>query len=105
MIFGLAKAQSFPEAAGLMCREIGERWIGLLSAVLTTGIATREFRPVAVELHARTIASGLAGLILSTQHFAKFELDPPAPNRLLEEYLQSVVHALTVVTSPESSTL
>ena len=94
MLFGLAKAHSFPDTAGMMCREIGERWRRLLGAVLVTGIQSGEFRPVDIEVQARVIASGLAGMVLSVQHFARFESRAPNPDALLEHYLESVDRAL-----------
>jgi len=94
MLFGLAKAQTFPDAAGMMCRELGERWRRLLGAVLIAGMQRGEFRQVNVELQARVIASGLSGMVIGIQHFAQFELAPPDPDALLAQYLESVDRAL-----------
>lgn len=94
MLFGLVKAASFPGACGMMCREIGDRWRRLLSAVIAAGVDSGEFRPVEVALQSRVLASGLSGLILAARHFAPFESNPPSPDRLLAQYLETVDHAL-----------
>jgi AcrR family transcriptional regulator len=96
MLFGLAQAQTFPDTAAMMCREIGERWRRLLGAVLVAGIESGEFRTVDIELQARVIASGLAGMVISVQHFSRFESRAPDPVALLEQYLESVDRALAV---------
>jgi AcrR family transcriptional regulator len=94
MLFGLVKADSFPGACGVMCREVGERWRRLLSAVITAGMESGEFRPVDAPMQARVLGGALAGLVLKAHHFAPFEPDPPAPDRLLAQYLETVDHAL-----------
>lgn len=94
MLFGLAKAQSFPEAAARMCREIGERFRRLMAGVLEAGVGTGEFRPVASELQARVLGGALAGLMLEARHFSQFERQPPAPDVLLAQFLDTIDHAL-----------
>lgn len=96
ILFGLAKAQSFPDAAGLMCREIGERWRRLLAAVLTDGVQQGEFRPVDVSLQARVIGAGLVGVMIKAHHFAPFENCPPSPQRLFLQYLETIEHSLAI---------
>ncbi len=96
MLFGLAKAQTFPGATGVMCREIGERWRRLVAAVLADGIQRGEFRPVDVVLQARVIGGGLAGLMLGAHHFAPFEKNPPTPDQLFAQYLETIEHSLAV---------
>jgi AcrR family transcriptional regulator len=95
MLFGLAKAQTFPEATGLMCREIGERWRRLLGAVITAGIERGEFRSVDPVLQARIIGTGLFGLLVSVHHFGRFERHPMAPEHLFAQYLDTIDHALS----------
>ncbi len=94
MLSALVKAASFPDAAGMMCREVGDRWKRLLSGVIAGGIESGEFRPVDVGLQARVLASGLSGLVLTARHFAPFESNPPSPDRLITQYLETVDHAL-----------
>lgn len=94
MLFGLVKAARFPGACGMMCREVGDRWRRLLAGVLAAGVESGEFRPLDVGLQARVLAGSLSGLILATRHFAPFESNPPAPDRLLAQYLETVDHAL-----------
>jgi len=94
MLFGLVKAASFPGACGMMCREVGDRWRRLLAGVLAAGVESGEFRPLDVGLQARVLAGSLSGLILAARHFAPFEANPPAPDRLLAQYLETVDHAL-----------
>jgi AcrR family transcriptional regulator len=94
ILFGLVKAASFPGACGVMCREVGERWRRLLTGVIAAGVEHGEFRQVDAALQARVLASGLSGLVLAARHFAPFESHPPAPEKLLEQYLESTDHAL-----------
>ena len=94
ILFGLTKAHDFPEATGLMCREIGERWRRLIGAAITAGIERGEFRSVEAELQARLIGSGLLGMLVGVHHFARFERQPPLPARLFAQYLDTIDHAL-----------
>lgn len=96
MMFGLAKAESFPDATGLMCREIGERWRRLVAAVLTDGVQRGEFRAVDVNLQARVIGAGLLGVMIKGHHFAPFENNPPTPDQLYRQYLETIEHSLAV---------
>jgi AcrR family transcriptional regulator len=96
MLFGLAKAQSFPDATGVMCREVGERWRRLVAAVLTDGIQRGEFRPVEVVLQARVIGAGLLGVMIKGRHFAPFEKNPPTPDQLFTQYLETIEYSLAV---------
>lgn len=96
LLFGLAKAQTFPETAGLMCREVGDRWRRLLAGILTAGIGRGEFRQVNVELQARVLADSLVGMIMGLHHFAPFERNAPDSDALLAQFLETVDHALAV---------
>jgi len=98
MLFGLAKAQSFPETAGLMCREVGDRWRRLLGGILAAGIAQGEFRQINVELQARVLAGSLVGMIMGLHHFGPFERNAPSSDALLAQYLETVDHSLAVPT-------
>lgn len=100
LLFGLAKAQTFPGATGLMCREVGERWRRLMGAVISAGVEAGEFRAVDVEMQARVIGAGLIGLLIGIHHFAQFETNPPAPEQLLARFLDMVDNALSVDPAP-----
>ncbi len=100
ILFGLAQAQTFPEATGLMCRELGERRRRLLGAVLTAGIQRGEFRRVDVALQARIITGGLVGLMLGVHHFSQFEANRPTHDQLFAQFLETIDHSLALETSP-----
>jgi AcrR family transcriptional regulator len=96
ILFGLAQAQGFPEACGLMCRELGERRRRLLGAVLTAGIQRGEFRTVDVALQARVITAGLLGLMLHVHHFSQFESVRPTHDQLFAQFLETIDHSLAL---------
>jgi AcrR family transcriptional regulator len=94
MLFGLTKAQNFPEATACMCREIGERYRRLMAGVLEAGAGTGEFRVVPADLQARVISGCLLGVMLKARHFSQFEQNPPDPDALLAQFLDTIDHAL-----------
>ena len=77
-----------------MCRGTSERWRQVLASVIEAGLMAGEFVRVDPVLQARVVASGLFGLILSVRHFGRFDPNPPDPERLLAQYLDTVDRAL-----------
>lgn len=94
ILFGLAKAKTFPEATGLMCREIGQRYRRLVTGALAAGVRSGEFRPLDPEVQARLLGAGLAGLMLDVKHFSRFDPSSPDADTLFAQFLASVDHAL-----------
>jgi AcrR family transcriptional regulator len=105
MLFGLAKAESFPDASGIMCREIGERWRRLVAAALTDGVQRGEFRAVDVNMQARVIGAGLLGVMIKGHHFAPFENNPPTPDQLFAQYLETIEHSLALPSTHSGDTV
>lgn len=100
MICGMSQAQSHPEASGVMLRETGDRWRRLMSAVLTAGIASGEFRQLDVDIQARIIGAGLKGLAMGTCRLSSQDTTAPQPDALLAQYLDMLDHALAPATLP-----
>lgn len=94
ILFGLVKAKTFPEATGLMCREIGQRYRRLVMGALAAGVRSGEFRPLDPEVQARLLGAGLAGLMLEAKHFSRFDASSPDAETLFAQFLASVDHAL-----------
>lgn len=100
LLVGLVKAATFPQACGMMCRGTSDRWRQVLTSVIDAGVSSGEFVPVDPALQARVVASGLFGLILGVRHFARFEPNPPDPERLLAQYLETIDRALAARPAP-----
>jgi AcrR family transcriptional regulator len=69
----------FPESGRLLCRQLGERWRGVVGRILESGARTCEFRALDPELAARAMSYTLLGVAQKVSTFARF--DPGMPDR------------------------
>jgi AcrR family transcriptional regulator len=73
------EAPEFPESGLLLCRQLGERWRGLVGRILESGARTGEFRTLDPELTARAMSYTLLGVAQKVSTFSRF--DPSMPDR------------------------
>ncbi len=69
----------FPGSGRLLCRQLGERWRGLVGRILESGARTGEFRVLDPELAARAMSYTLLGVAQKVSTFSGF--DPSMPDR------------------------
>jgi AcrR family transcriptional regulator len=74
-----AEVAEFPESGRLLCRQLGERWRGLVGRLLESGARTGEFRALDPELAARAMSYSLLGIAQKVSTFSRF--DPSMPDR------------------------
>lgn len=76
----------FPESGRLLCQQLGERWRRLFGRILQAGMKSGEFRPLDVDVVARTISYAVIGVAEKVSAFQSY--DPGMPER--EAMWQSV---------------
>lgn len=67
----------FPESGRLLCRQLGERWRGLVGRILESGARTGEFRALDPELAARAMSYTLLGVAQKVSTFSGFDSSMP----------------------------
>lgn len=80
------ESAEFPESGRLLCQQLGERWRRIFGEILTAGMKQGEFRPMDVDVAARTISYALVGVAEKVSAFRAY--DPRMPER--EAMWQSV---------------
>jgi AcrR family transcriptional regulator len=71
------EAPEFPESGRLLCRQLGERWRGLVGRILEAGARTGEFRALDPELAARAMSYTLLGVAQKVSTFSRFDASMP----------------------------
>ena len=73
------ESAEFPESGRLLCQQLGDRWRKLFGAILLAGIESGEFRPMDVNVTARTISYAVLGVAEKVSSFRPY--DPQMPER------------------------
>jgi AcrR family transcriptional regulator len=73
------ESAEFPESGRLLCRQLGERWRRLYGRILNAGMRSGEFRPMDVDVAARTISYAVLGIAEKVSAFQSY--DPQMPER------------------------
>ena len=71
------ESAEFPESGRLLCQQLGDRWRGLYGAILTAGIKSGEFRPLDVNVTARTISYAVLGVAEKVSTFRSYDQRMP----------------------------
>jgi AcrR family transcriptional regulator len=80
------ESAEFPEPGRLLCRQLSQRWKKLYSVILREGVASGEFRPLNVNVAARTMSYAILGVAEKVSTFASY--DATMPDR--EEMWQAI---------------
>jgi TetR/AcrR family transcriptional regulator len=67
----------FPESGRLLCQQLGVRWRRLFARILTAGQRSGEFRPLDVDVAARTISYAVIGVAEKVSAFRAYDPDMP----------------------------
>jgi AcrR family transcriptional regulator len=67
----------FPESGRLLCQQLGERWRGLFGRILHAGMKSGEFRPMDVDVAARTISYAVIGVAGKVSAFQAYDAAMP----------------------------
>ncbi len=73
------ESPEFPESGRILCRQLGERWGRIFGQILRSGMEGGEFRPMDVDIAARTISYALVGVAEKVSVFRVY--DPTMPER------------------------
>jgi AcrR family transcriptional regulator len=71
------ESAEFPESGRLLCQQLGDRWRGLYGALLRAGMKSGEFRPLDVNVTARTISYALLGVAEKVSTFRPYDQQMP----------------------------
>jgi AcrR family transcriptional regulator len=72
------ESAEFPESGRLLCQQLGERWRRIFGEILTAGMKHGEFRPMDVDVAARTISYALVGVAEKVSAFRSYDARMPA---------------------------
>jgi len=92
----LAEAANFPELAEFWRREVIERGIGLMSAIIRRGIERGEFRQIELQHAARLCVAPILIIVLWRTTFARFDAEPYDYQGLIDAHLQTLLKGLEV---------
>jgi AcrR family transcriptional regulator len=67
----------FPESGRLLCQQLGERWRALYGRILLAGMKNGEFRPMDVDVAARTISYAVIGVAEKVSAFQPYDSQMP----------------------------
>jgi AcrR family transcriptional regulator len=71
------ESAEFPESGRLLCRQLGDRWRKLYGTILQAGIRSGEFRPLDVNVAARTISYAVLGVAEKVSTFGSYDQQMP----------------------------
>lgn len=71
------ESAEFPESGRLLCQQLGDRWRGLYGALLRAGMKSGEFRPMDVNVMARTISYAVLGVAEKVSTFRPYDQQMP----------------------------
>lgn len=71
------ESAEFPQSGRLLCRQLGERWRRIFGDILRAGMQNGEFRPMDVDVAARTISYALVGVAEKVSAFRAFDARMP----------------------------
>jgi AcrR family transcriptional regulator len=92
----------FPESGRLLCKQLGERWRRLFGGILTAGIKSGEFRPLEVDVVARTISYAVIGVAEKVSAFQAY--DPDMPEReAMWQMVREMVDRFVLVKLPRAA--
>ncbi len=100
----VAEAGNFPELAAWYHQEVAERGHRLFCAVLRSGIARGEFRPVDIEATAHVIACPMAFRAIWTHSLGRYETPALADERFYHTYFSLVLAGLRAEGEREART-
>jgi len=71
------ESAEFPDSGRLLCQQLGDRWRGIFVRILRAGMEGGEFRPMDVDVAARTISYALVGVAEKVSAFRPYDARMP----------------------------
>jgi AcrR family transcriptional regulator len=97
------ESAEFPESGRVLCRQLGERWRRIFGRILGAGMEAGEFRPMDMDVAARTISYALVGVAEKLSAFGPY--DPAMPDReRMWPAVQQMVERFVLVVPDRTST-
>jgi AcrR family transcriptional regulator len=96
------ESAEFPESGRLLCQQLGERWRRLYGRILLAGMKSGEFRPMDIDVAARTISYAVLGVAEKVSAFQSY--DPHMPEReVMWEAVRDMVDRFVLVKLPRAA--
>ena len=67
------ESAEFPDSGRMLCQQLGDRWRNLYGNILQAGIKSGEFRPLDVNVAARTISYAIIGVAEKVSTFRPYD--------------------------------
>jgi AcrR family transcriptional regulator len=96
------ESAEFPEGGRLLCQQLGERWRRIFGEILTAGMKNGEFRPMDVDVAARTISYALVGVAEKVSAFRCYDARMPEREAMWQAVLE-LVDRFVLVDVPRAS--
>jgi AcrR family transcriptional regulator len=96
------ESAEFPESGRLLCQQLGERWRRIFGEILTAGMKDGEFRPMDVDVAARTISYALVGVAEKVSAFRCYDARMPEREAMWQAVLE-LVDRFVLVDVPRAS--
>jgi AcrR family transcriptional regulator len=96
------ESAEFPESGRLLCQQLSERWGRIFSVILTAGMKDGEFRPMDVNVAARTISYALVGVAEKVSAFRAYDARMPEREEMWRA-VQELVDRFVLVDVPRAS--
>jgi AcrR family transcriptional regulator len=71
------ESAEFPDSGRLLCQQLGDRWRKLYGTIIQAGIKSGEFRPLDVNVAARTISYAVIGVAEKVSTFRSYDQQMP----------------------------
>ncbi len=96
------ESEEFPESGRLLGQQLGKRWRRLFGGILTAGMKSGEFRPLDVDVAARTISYAVIGVAEKVSAFQAY--DPQMPEReTMWQTVREMVDRFVLVKLPRAA--
>jgi AcrR family transcriptional regulator len=95
------ESAEFPESGRFLCQQLGERWRRIFGRILGAGMADGEFRPMDVDVAARTISYALIGVAEKVSAFRAYDARMPEREAMWQA-VREMVDRFVLVDAPRA---
>jgi AcrR family transcriptional regulator len=95
------ESAEFPESGRFLCQQLGERWRWIFGRILGAGMKGGEFRPMDVDVAARTISYALVGVAEKVSAFRAYDARMPEREAMWQA-VREMVDRFVLVDAPRA---
>jgi hypothetical protein len=96
------ESAEFPDSGRLLCQQLGERWRGIFVRILGAGMKGGEFRPMDMDVAARTISYALVGVAEKVSAFRAYDARMPEREAMWQA-VREMVERFVLVNAPQAT--